>query len=99
MAKPNFNLSGVLGNTKSDDTHSKDTQYQDDYVPQIQVKVEEKKVPKFEKNEIKSDTTKKCLLQIPSSQHRMLKMFCAMNDMKVSDFILEAIKEKLERKN
>jgi hypothetical protein len=40
---------------------------------------------------------KKCLLCIPISQHRLLKKFCAETDLKVSEFILLAIKEKLER--
>lgn len=53
------------------------------------------KISKLTTKENKS--VKKCLLQIPISQHRLLKKFCAINDLKVSEFILLAIKEKLER--
>lgn len=91
MAKPNFNLSGVLGDTKSTDTHTKET-----LVTVEQGTKKEEKKP-LKKEVIKLEEVKKCLLQIPISQHRLLKKFCAVSDLKVSEFILLAIKEKLER--
>lgn len=89
MAKPNFNLSSVLGNTKSNDTHT---------VELKKTTQEEVKDEKQEPSEIKElvETVKKCLLSIPIKQHRELKKFCATHDLKVSEFILLAIKEKLE---
>lgn len=40
---------------------------------------------------------KKCLLNIPIATHKKLKKNCIENDLKISEFILKAIEEKLQR--
>lgn len=82
MAKPNFNLSGVLGNTKSTDTH---TNLKDNQKPKPDEATEVKK------------QFKKCLLNIPIELHKPLKKYCTDEDMLVTEFILEAIEEKLQK--
>ena len=89
MAKSNFNLTDIITNTKNNETYTKETQI-------LTVQGEEN-IEKIELEKEKLEVVKKCLLNIPVSLHKPLKTFCAKNDVKVSEFILLAIKEKLER--
>lgn len=40
---------------------------------------------------------KEYLLRMPEEIHKTLKYFCFMNDISMAHFIVEAIKEKMER--
>ena len=42
---------------------------------------------------------KKCLLNIPVDLHKEMKKNCVTNDLNISEFILLAIQEKLNKNN